>query len=72
MLALISSIGNGSRFYLDEDGEADETEDNGEDGVDQSVSGKAQLEPRLLVRVGSCNRVGFSSKILAYLTRQDI
>jgi hypothetical protein len=31
-------------FYLDEDGESDESEDDGEDGVDEAVAGEAEVE----------------------------
>jgi hypothetical protein len=31
-------------FYLDEDGESDESEDDREDSVDEAVSGKAEVE----------------------------
>jgi hypothetical protein len=31
-------------FYLDEDGESDESEDDREDGVDEAVAGEAEVE----------------------------
>ena len=31
-------------FYLDEDGESDESEDDREDGVDKAVTGEAEVE----------------------------